>query len=583
MRVVPSSSGVFRVVAAALVLGLAALGLGCEVDTTPQLLRVAELTPGEAEVGDTLVITGEGFPQGRAAHVRFHGTLARPGEGPEQGELEVEGVASSPREVQIRVDDSLQSLFCGSGEAAVHTTFHGTVEVAFRAAAPGAPPVAGTLGGVTLDLRPPPPREGVATIRDEAGQRLLGHLGLHVDEARPASGGLLLTSVEPGSRGDGAGLLAGQLLVSAAGVRVRSLGDLVPPPGATLLELGERREGSTEERVHTVNVEGFVARAQDDLVGASVLLTATLTAVLLFVAPLGGPLPWLVDRILRARRRALAGGGALAPRTVTTSLAVGMAALAFGLLPVMERAFGGTLDLGVLGVLGLCLDLSLALVSRPPAGSSRLRVASAVVRSALPVACAVAGVVLMAGSLRVRDIVAAQGASPWTWFAFRSPLTLVLLCVLATATLLGPSPRSTARVAVLSSLAATLFLGGGALPGGRGHAVWDALAAAVLVLKAGAVAMVLLRARAVVFALGGNTPGALGDAHGARGRLLTRVVAPVGLVAVALTWVSRTLRPSLGPEPLVSGALLAAFAVMGLAVALRARHRPRRMSVNPFL
>src|SRR5438105_15244775 len=118
--------------------------VACEREGTPQLIRVTELLPREAEIGDSLQIHGDGFPQGRPAHVRFRGTLVRPGEAPVQTEIEATGTATLPTEVTVAFDEDLESRFCGVGKRAAHTTFSGEVEVAFSPALEGAPPVAGS-------------------------------------------------------------------------------------------------------------------------------------------------------------------------------------------------------------------------------------------------------------------------------------------------------------------------------------------------------------------------------------------------------------------------------------------------------
>ena len=68
------------------VLALVLALTGCQEDVMPELVKVTDVVPREAEVGDRLEITGAGFPQGRTARVTFKGELRRPGERDERGD-----------------------------------------------------------------------------------------------------------------------------------------------------------------------------------------------------------------------------------------------------------------------------------------------------------------------------------------------------------------------------------------------------------------------------------------------------------------------------------------------------------------
>ena len=105
---------------------------------------------------------GAGFPQGRAAHVTFRGTLLRPGRRPCMARASrAEGVVTSSDHIEIVVSEPLEDRFCGHGDHALHTTMNGDVEVAFASSAPGAPPLVGVMHGMTLDVSPSSVRASV--------------------------------------------------------------------------------------------------------------------------------------------------------------------------------------------------------------------------------------------------------------------------------------------------------------------------------------------------------------------------------------------------------------------------------------
>ncbi len=213
---------------------LGPLGLvACQRETTPPLIQVLDLSPREVEEGDHLAIAGVGFPEGKTAHIAFRGDLVRPGAAPVQGvEVDVDAVVTSGTEIELPFDATLQKLFAGAGDRVAHTTFSGDLTVAFAASKPAAPPVAGTLHDMWLDVRPPMPHRAVAEAETAEGERTLAFLGIKARPSPVAAGGILVDSVEPRSRADTARLLAGDVVTEFDGVRVLSVRDLIPEPGA---------------------------------------------------------------------------------------------------------------------------------------------------------------------------------------------------------------------------------------------------------------------------------------------------------------------------------------------------------------
>jgi NADH-quinone oxidoreductase subunit H len=589
---------------------LMANGSACSREASPQLVQLLDMAPREVEVGERVDLVGEGFPPGKPATVTFRGTLLRPGEWPERGaEVVATGSVVGPEHVELGFTEATEALFCGAGDRRAHTTFQGDVEVAFAAAAPGAPPIAGMLRQVTLDIRPGSAASD--TNGDREGERVLAWLGLKVTEG---PSGLAVESVDPGSRSDAAGLAPGDVLASFDGLRVGSAADVVPAAGERDALLGVRRGGGATELTKTVTVDGFRRAPPAELLGAALIVIAALAVVLLFAAPLrpalaaplqrvvarlradrAGPRPtppahaWktAVSSFLAASREALppAGPPALVDALVCALLAV---------LPFGQYLIAAQLDVGLLFVAAATALVTAALVSaRSP--WTGLRAAMHVAWQHLPGAAAVASVVLMTGSLRVQEIEHAQGGWPWDWLAFRSPSALVaFLLLLACARIEPELPERASRLQrrmetlggeartprgpwleaacraqrlVVAGLASALFLGAWLLPG-LSPAAQDArpaleLAGAVWFLAKtwGLVALVAASRMALP---------RRGLAERSRRTALLRVPVSLGVLGASAVW--RWWNPMGSAQLLLSGTLVGAVALGALALAHRVRY-----------
>jgi NADH-quinone oxidoreductase subunit H len=595
---------------------LAVGGRGCGREASPQLVQVLDVSPREVEAGERIALVGEGFPPARPARVTFRGTLRRPGQRPERGvEIVAMATVSSPEQLQLPMTEATRALFCGAGDRAVHTTFEGEIEVAFAAAVAGAPPIAGVLAHVVLDVR-----AGSAAAdaeRDREGARLLAWLGLKV---APGPNGLAVESVALRSRADLAGLAQGDVVTSFDGLRVTALGDVLPAPGAHEASVGVRRGGGTAEALKSVDVQGFRQAPPAELFAAALVVLAALAAVLLFAAPTRPALAARLQRVVTRLRAgalhpaapgtsSLAGSARGAARaTASFAAAVGEAlpppgppalvdALVCALLaalPFGQYLVAAQLDVGLLFVAAATALVVVALVASgsPWRGA---RAAAHVAWQHVPAAAAVLAVVLSTGSLRVQEIERAQGGAPWDWLAFRSPAALVALTLLLACACIEPDahvpptalaahveepgaplhpPRGAwlaaacrAHHLVVAGLASTLFLGGWLLPG-VSPAVQDArpaleLAGAMLVLaKTWGLAVLLAWARR---ALGART---LRE----RSRRAAMVWTPLSLAVLAATLAWDGWAPSGAVQSLVSGALVALVGLAALAMAHRVRH-----------
>jgi NADH-quinone oxidoreductase subunit H len=602
---------------------LVAGGGACGRESSPQLVQVLDMTPREVEVGDRVTFVGEGFPPGKPARVTFRGTLLRPGERPERGaEMLATGAVLGPERVELAFTEATQALFCGAGDRAAHTTFEGDVEVAFAAAAPGAPPIAGLLRHVTLDVRPGSAASD--TEGDREGERVLAWLGL---KAAEGPSGLAVEAVSPGSRADAAGIAPGDVLASFDGVRVGSPADVVPAPGERDATVGVRRGGGAAEAMKTVAVDGFRRAPPAELLAAGLVAIAALAVVFLFAAPLSprlaasvqrvvsrsrvraagagaGPSPWghLAATLSAAARDALPPAGA--PAVVDVLACALLAAMPFG-----QYLVAAQLDVGLLFVSAATALVAAALVaaSSPWRG---LRAAAHVAWQHVPAAAAVASVVLTTGSLRVQEIEHAQGGWPWDWLAFRSPAALVAFVLLLACARVEPgAPERPAGVAawiedlrgeagrrrgpwleaacrahrlVVAGLASALFLGGWVLPG-LSPAAQDARPA----LELAGAAWLLGKTWGLVVLLAWSRAALPHRRLTERSRRTALALVPLSLAVLAAT-AAWTWWTPVGPaQLLVSGTLVAAVALAAVAVAHRVRHGLGTSNVeghlSPFL
>ena len=587
---------------------LVAGGGACGHDASPQLVQVLDVAPREVEAGDRVAIVGQGFPPGKAARVSFRGTLRRPGERPEHGvEIVATGAVTGPEQVQLAVTEATQALFCGAGDRAVHTTFDGDVEVAFAAAVPGAPPIAGVLRHVTLDVHPGGAAAGAE--RDREGARVLGWLGLR---AAPGATGLQVESVTPGSRAEAAGLAAGDVLASFDGLRIASAGDVVPAPGMREAVVGVRRGAAAGETLKTVSVEGFRRAAPTELLAAALLVLAALAAVLLFAAPSRPAFGAAVQRAILRLRASVAhergGRGAVgerlaralasavrdavppagAPALVDALVCALLAAMPFG-----QYLVAAQLDVGLLFVAAATALVVAALVAGRTTLSG-LVTALHVAWQHVPAAAAVAAVVLTTGSLRVQEIERAQGGWPWDWLAFRSPASLAALLLLLACARIDPDARPAGGVLarhvedldgargarrgpwleaacrahrlVVAGLASSLFLGGWLLPG-LSAAAQDARPA----LELAGAAMLLLKTWGVVVLLACARRALPARTAAERSRRAALLSAPLSLGVLAATVAWGWWSPAGAVQTLVSGALVTLVALAAVAMARRIR------------
>jgi hypothetical protein len=463
-----------------LLLWLAAIGLaGCQRDVVPPLVEVTEVSPRAVELGERLELRGAGFPQGRAALVTFTGVIHRAGESDSSASIDVDGVVATSERIEIIVREPFEERFCGRGERATHATFVGDVEVAFASKNPGAPPLVGTMKGVSLDVRPGLVRTEVREARAAEGGRVLAFLGLVT--SAPSARGLLVDEVKPGSIAEAYGVRAGDYLTAFDGVHVFGPEDVLPSSSREarirIRHVEEAGEGSEETKV--VPLDGYAGhRVPRELEPALVIVALALAALLLFVIP--GPAALTRIEIglaarLRGRRWPVLLRSAFGDRVDAGASILGTAMLStFALGP---HVLGPDLD-GIALVVVATSALVAARASEVRGFVATLRACVDVTVSVVVLVVALVELAALGGAVHLAELVRAQGGAPWQAAAAQKPAAAVLAviyCLALVGILRARSEKASGRVAVrvlervgllcASSIAVAAFFGGWNLPG----------------------------------------------------------------------------------------------------------------------
>lgn len=524
-------------------LGLVALlaALGCARSAGgPPLLQVIDVQPRDVDVGDRIEVLGinlrgEGG-EGTEAQVEFRGKLLRPGQAPLTDQVvTVDHGKVSGDKVTMVFTEGLQSAFCGRGDDAIHTTFVGDVTVTIPSSGEGT--LTGTVKGITVDFRPPSPRRAVLEKRHEEGLRALEFMGVTVSDDSPASGGLLVAKVRPSSPASKRGVLAGDLITSFQGIKVLSVGDMASTGHTETPQMVVARAGQELPAVQ-IDMKGFEGAPPIDLLGAGLVLGIAAAIILLFMAPTAGIITW-VERRVAGRMQSRIGPNRAGPQGFLVWLADGIKSIlkediiptesdqwlfrlapylvfmgvsaTFVVMPFGQKLIAADLDIGILFVIAVTSLVTIGLMTGGWASNNKwsllggVRSAAQIISYEIPGAVAIVCLVMMTGSLRLQDIIAAQGGTgssvldvggwPWYWYVFRNPITFGLFFLYFTTALAegnrGPfdlpeaeselvAGYSTeysgmrylffffaewANVFVMAGIASALFLGGWQIPG----------------------------------------------------------------------------------------------------------------------
>ncbi len=429
--------------------------VACADDPIVPLVQLNGVAPRQIELGDKLEIEGDAFPQGRKARVIFTGALNRPGEATDaDGEVDVLGDVVAPDRIEVGATDAVVAAFCGAGSSAVHTTFEGSVTVVFAAQQAGAPPVSGNLQHVVIDVLPTAAGQARYLSNVEDGDKLLRVSGVRV-EGR-ASGGLVVTNVEPGSRGATAGLVPDDVILAANGSHAIGAADLAPPSGSSSMTLLVQRSGGSA-RTLTLGIDGGHSDAPMRFAMPAALAFGVALLLALLAASPGRFFVWLRRRLAAPHLRS----------TPSTVLVRALGLLTASTIPLLVPSA----DVGLLALVLFTGAAAVALLVGTEAERAPGRALLLCASRIAPVAAALAGALTLAGSLRAGELVAAQSGAPWGFFALRSPahVALAFVCCTWPAAEKG-QVRSLSSVAneLIATLHATLivvvFFGGWRLP-----------------------------------------------------------------------------------------------------------------------
>ncbi len=466
-----------------LTLLIAFVAWSCRASDSANLLNVIDVAPRDVEVGDTIEVLGTNLPSGdvKYASVTLQGKLYRPGAEGTDFETTIEGAKPTPDKVSFTFTEGLQTLLCGTGEEAAHTTFRGDVIVRFPPSAEGAQGVQGKVHGVTLDFRPPSARRVVVEARTKKGEAALEHMGIVADMAStPHSGGLTIGAVRPASAADKVGLLPGDVIKTFGGVTVTGVADIIPPSGARLTDITVARGEETVAR--QISVSGFDAGSiPDDILAALLILGIATFIILIFMAPTAGIITW-VERRVSARMQSRVGPNRAGPQGFLVWIADGIKSImkedivptdtdswlfrlapylvfigvsaTFVVMPFGQYLIAADLDIGILFVIAVTSLVAIGLMTGGWASNNKwsllggIRAAAQVISYEIPAAVSIVCIVMMTGSLSMQDIIIAQGGPgmvgdsrlvvggwPWYWFVFRNPVTFGLFFLFFTTAL----------------------------------------------------------------------------------------------------------------------------------------------------
>jgi NADH-quinone oxidoreductase subunit H len=505
--------------------GLMTFVSACANDTPPNTLNVLDFQPREADVGDRLEVIGTNFPVKRAAIVNFDGYAHRPGAEPVVVHVQVDAESTSAERIDLPFSERLSEEFCGLGDKAIHTTFRGTVTVKFPST-DGGPPLIGAVKNVVFDLRPPTARRFALSQAEDNGREALKFMGIEIAPNSPAAGGLLVANVKPGGKADMGGLRPWDVITEVDGVHVASVADAAPA-GGTVTSLGVRRPNEPEMRYVQVSLDGYKQTIPADLLGAGLVVGIASAILLLFMAPTAGIITW-VERRVSARMQSRIGPNRAGPGGFVVWLADGIKSImkediiptesdnilfrlapylvfmgvsaTFVVMPFGQKLIAADLDIGILYIIAITSLVTIGLLTAGWASNNKwsllggIRAAAQIISYEIPGAVAVVCIVMMTGSLRLQDIIAAQGGMPWDWYMFRNPITFLLFFLYFTTALAEgnrapfdlPEAESElvagysteysgmrylffffaewANVFVMSGIATALFLGGWQLP-----------------------------------------------------------------------------------------------------------------------
>ncbi|MDH5676534.1 MAG: hypothetical protein OEZ06_30725 [Myxococcales bacterium] len=524
------------------------------------LLELSALEPELLEEGTRLAVTSADLPVGRSCELRLHGLLFRPAAAPRPVDVSLAGSAVTQARVEAVLDAGTIAQLGG------HGTLEGELVVSF-ATLDGRGRVEGRRA-VRLDLLDAGAAVGARRRARAEAERLLLELGIVLADDQPTSQGLSVRWARDASAAAMAGIRSGDVLSEAAGVRIHTPADVLPPPGAPRLQLRVQTPGGGGDRLVLLSLSGL---------GAEPGMAATLAAAgprgELALGVLSAALAWaLVSLLLLSplslRWRALVSPATWPPqppakcpwqhRALAASALFSLALLAAR--PGVFAAF--SVHALALVCTGVAVTLAaLALWARPRRGLGPAFCAALL--GLLP-----AGLAALDGGASLEALVAAQGSWPGQWAVATRPalglgLLSLWLCWAGLGAQTGSALDAGLRAAV-SAMTALVGLGGfhaAALP-----------LALVATAGVGSAAVLGLKLALSWWLLGWLRAQGLAARAGARG-LVALVASALSMAALfSLLGTPAVVEAALG-RGLLAGLLLALLGARWLAPARAVRRR----------
>ncbi len=620
--------------------GVVCAAAGCiESPASPDLVTVTGLSPQIVELGDSLQVSGHGFPEGVAARLSFRGDLFRAGQPPERNvDIVIRSQDTSKETITLSMNEEIEQAFCGTGDAAAHSTFRGNVNIAFAARASGMAPVSGTLRDVDFEVEPKLKSYQVEQERQRVSNEALRFLGLTL-----GGGGLsdCCTVVSAQGRALLAGLKPGDRLLDFDGVSVIRSSDLVPSGRTRTARLTVRREDSEVPIVRNIDVQGFRWTIPSELAPALACLLTAVGILLAAISPVRSTLRSLACAIARGIAQRLRDGKTDWPgrhlmaalkrytadsplpesasvKVATVGGVIGLGSLS-ALMAIREELLSAELDLPLWWlVTSLATTLTAFLLSivhmRNRPVKSLVFAANALLHQ-VPLLTLITSIVVITRTSRLSDIVHAQGGWPQGWLIVHDPalcLSTVLVLIALVPTVAPPrrlgltksgaasdmdiemrSPSAALisfvanrlHVWVQALLVSILVLGGWTIPGldaaaQHHHAVFSLLGIAGLLAKTWSVVAVVSTIRWSL--------GSLSLQHTASWTLRRGVPMALSAMVLTITWVLcvrywAIMWADTVVHWVVLGLLLAAVGLLIHQTMQRVRHGVIPATVNPWI
>ena len=427
-------AGIWMRLSAVTIACVLALGAaGCETEREAELLEVSGVQPARLSADRVIRVRGAGFPPGRPAVLRFEGTMRHPGEHPHEVSVELPGRAVAAEQIEARLTEEALRRLGGGG------TLDGRVVAIFDAAR-GRGRVVGRSPELQIDVV----SDTVERLHGELGRRraaseLIERLGLTLGEESNDVEGLPVALVRDRSPAAEAGVIAGDRLVTAEGVRAHRVSDVLGAPGADTLTLRLVRPGEAAPFLVVLPVGG--TQRQDvrlETVRAVLIALAWVLLVLVLLAPTASAGDWIARAARSASnsvggsRRARLNAWWKRNRRDVPLVAIGLVALA--LVPALDPVVAWSLSLETL-VLALAGIRAAAVWLSDPGGGlrGRLMAVGSALLTLLAITIGLGAVATLEGTTDLTAL-SVQNPEPWRWTLLRTPVAIpafALTCIAA--------------------------------------------------------------------------------------------------------------------------------------------------------